>query len=398
MTHTVQQRLRRGERAALLLGGSALLAAVVLGVRAPEAVPGAWRLGVFACLQPALGSVIFVLIHRLTGGQWMDGLAPFLGAGARLLPWVWLLALPLLAWPSAPVRVPVAASGDARISPERPAVVARRADVSATAVGPLVREPAREPTARPWYFRRSWVAARALGYTVFFFLLAAGVARVLRGAEPAALRWFGPAGLIGLVFLLHLLAIDWIARLEPGWYSTGFPLVWIVAQALGGLAAATAAALWLGAEPAQRGSAGRVLGFDLGNLLLAAAMTWTYVAFAQWLIIWSGNLPAETSWYRHRTYGVWRWLLVALAVVEFAAPVVLLLSRGVKRRRGALAVTAALLLAGQLGYTVWLIAPALGTQGAAAGWLEACATGGAVGLFLNRYLAGARRAAAACAA
>ena len=36
---------------------------------------------------------------------------------------------------------------------------------------------------------------------------------------------------------------------------------------------------------------------DLGNLLLAFMMLWAYIAFSQYLIIWSGNLPEEITWY-----------------------------------------------------------------------------------------------------
>jgi hypothetical protein len=112
------------------------------------------------------------------------------------------------------------------------------------------------------------------------------------------------------------------------------------------------------------------------------------------LIIWSGNLPAETAWYRHRSQGGWQWLVVGLGVLEFGAPFLLLLSRGLKRRRLALAAIATLLLGGQLAYTIWLIVPALPTETAAGRGLTIALFIAAVALFLNRYLAGARRGAA----
>ena len=42
---------------------------------------------------------------------------------------------------------------------------------------------------------------------------------------------------------------------------------------------------------------------DWGNLTLALVMLWTYFAFSQYLIIWSANLPEETTWYVARTRG-----------------------------------------------------------------------------------------------
>ena len=101
MTTATVHRLQRVERAALIVAVLALIIAVVLAVRAPHDVVPAWRLALFICLQPALGSLVFILIYRLTGGQWMEGLAPFLLAGARMLPWIWVLILPLLWFPMA---------------------------------------------------------------------------------------------------------------------------------------------------------------------------------------------------------------------------------------------------------------------------------------------------------
>src|SRR5258707_4395782 len=42
---------------------------------------------------------------------------------------------------------------------------------------------------------------------------------------------------------------------------------------------------------------------DLGKLLLAFVMLWAYFGFSQLLIIWSGNLPEEITFYRSRLYG-----------------------------------------------------------------------------------------------
>ncbi|HVS50829.1 MAG TPA: hypothetical protein VHD62_00640 [Opitutaceae bacterium] len=402
MTSDTQRRLRRAERVTLGLAILALLAALALGCLSPRAIPAAWRLAVFACLQPALGSLIFILIFRLTGGRWMQGLAPFLTAGARLLPWVWLLALPLLWLPMAasPEASPIAMTSPPGVPTHgAPEFVAQMQTAPAALEHAFASEPSRhfDSTLRA-YFSRPMLIARALVYALAFFLLAAGATRAMRPLRANAMRWFGPVGLIGLVFLLHLLATDWFALLEPGWYSTGFPLVWTAAQALAGLAAAIAIALLLGASPAAPAAGKRPRGLDWGNLLLAAVMAWTYVAFVEWLIIWSGNLPAETTWYRHRSHGVWRWVVVALAALEFAAPFALLLSRAVKRSRTLLAAVAALLFAGQLGYTVWIIAPAVAPPDAAARWLMACVCAAALALFLNRYLAGARKIAASLAA
>lgn len=395
MTSEAQALFRRAERATLVVAILALIVAVILGVRSPDHVLVAWRLAVFACLQPALGSLIFILVHRMTGGAWLEGLEPFLLAGTRLLPWVWVLIIPLLWFPIA------AQPYDTGVPHEHVhALQTVHASDTVGAVTALETAMAGDPERYfghtvEVYFSHWFIVTRAVIFGVAFFLLAAGARRIVRFHPAGRMRWFGPAGLIGLVLLLHLLVIDWIMLLEPGWISTGFPLVWMAAQGLAGLAAAICAAILFGADP-NRGSRlrpKRAKGIDWGNLLLASVMSWMYVAFVQWLIIYSGNLPSESSWYEHRSQGGWAWYLPALAIIEFGAPFLLLLSRALKRSRGALAVIAALLLLGQLGYTIWIIVPAFPRAASAAPWLEAAAFVFGLALFFNRYVAVARAAA-----
>ncbi len=84
-------------------------------------------------------------------------------------------------------------------------------------------------------------------------------------------------------------------------------------------------------EPLSRIIAPWVL-HDLGNLLLAFVMLWAYMSFAQFLIIWVENLQHEIPWYLHRINGGWGVIAVALIVLQFALPFILLLSRVVKRK------------------------------------------------------------------
>lgn len=394
MTPDSQNRHRRVERLALAVALVAIVAALVLGWLHPDGIVAAWRFAMFACLSPAVGSLIFILIYRNTGGQWIEALAPYLLAGTRLLPWVWLLVLPLLWWPIAaqPYRM------NGPHDDIRPLPTVRASDTidAATAldhafagssslnVGGTVRA----------YFSRPFILARSIAYLIAFILLAFGAHRAMHLTSPAQMRWFGPAGLIGLVFLLHLLAVDWLMLLEPGWHSTGFELVWMTGEGIAGLSVATGAALWFGADPSQPGKSDRARGLDWGNLLLASVMSWMYVAFVQYLIIWSGDLPNETDWYRHRSYGLWHPFIDVLVVFEFGVPFLLLLSRRLKRSRRGLVAVAALLFVGQVGYLAVIILPSFPRAVSAAPGLPLVLFVATGALFLNRYLAGARRVAA----
>jgi hypothetical protein len=188
------------------------------------------------------------------------------------------------------------------------------------------------------------------------FILAGLVAR------RAGWRRAAPPALIVLVFALHLLAADWFFTLDPGWYSTGFPLVWMAVQAAAGLALVLAFAPACGLSPAARGAAGRPLGADWGNLLLTTVIFSSYVAFMQFLVIWSGNLPREIIWFERRM-GAWRFLVVALALLHLVLPMAFLLSRPWKESARGVPRLALFLCGVEVAWAAWFILPPFADRG-----------------------------------
>jgi hypothetical protein len=124
---------------------------------------------------------------------------------------------------------------------------------------------------------------------------------------------------------------------------------------------------------------------DLGNLLLAFVMLWAYVSFAQFLIIWYGNLPEEISWYLNRTRNGWEWIAVALIAFHFFVPFFLLLSRSRKRRARGIAAIALLVLFMRIVDTYWLITPSFYGSRVTIHWLDLVALVGIGGIWLAVY-------------
>ena len=164
--------------------------------------------------------------------------------------------------------------------------------------------------------------------------------------------------------------MDWVLSLEPGWYSTGFPIVFMAGQTLSALAWGIAATVFLGV-PGPAETERRTTWRDLGNLLLAALMFWAYLAYAQFLIVWSGNLPEQAGWYLHRNAGGWHYLLLALAVLHLLLPVLLLLSPLTKRRTGFFGALAVGVGVCQAVYLYWLVLPSFRPAGIGFHWLDA---------------------------
>ncbi len=277
-----------------------------------------------ACLQPALGCLLLTFIHRMTGGAWGRLLAPALLVGRRMVPWTLLFALPLFCGLKHlfPWAAPELLDAHAR------AVLAKHA----------------------LYFAPLAFCLRAVIYAVVLLGLL-GLARPSRVAP-----WTGPVGMIVYVVTVYLLCVDWVVSLEPGWSSTAAPVIFMASQALAALAfciAATILAVPAGDVAAANPSTWK----DLGNLLLGALMFWAYVAYSQFLIVWSGNLPEEAAWYVHRNAGGWHYLLLALAIVQLLLPVLLLLSKFTKRRTRFFAAVTGIVVLGQAVYVYWLVLP-----------------------------------------
>jgi len=347
---------RRSLRAAAALG----ILSAVLAVFEPRWLPIVYRLAVFTCLAPSLGSLILGLIHRTTGGQWSEGLEPFLKAGISLLPWVWLSLLPLMAL-SGPLAHGLSKAGGDWLD----------------------------------YDGRLFVLIRFLAAAALFFMLRHWMRDgVGQAKDPAgnARTWVGPAGLVVTFFTLTIVADDWLESLEPGWHSTAFPLTWMASQVVAALALALVLGLGCGLRPSRDGASGKPLGIDWGNLLLATLMFWVYVAFCQFLIIWAGNLPEETSWFLRREEAGWKWVVPAVAVFGIAVPFFSLLSRRLKRKEGALARVAGLVLVSQWAYLLWVIVPAAGVPSLPAMGLALAAVGAIGALFAGLFARTARLA------
>jgi hypothetical protein len=104
--------------------------------------------------------------------------------------------------------------------------------------------------------------------------------------------------------------------------------------------------------------------------MLAFVMLWAYFSFSQYLIIYSGNLPEEIPWYLTRLKTSWRVVGVALVVLHFAVPFLLLLSRTLKRTPGLLVKVAVGVLVIRLVDLVWLVAPHFHEEGISVSWLD----------------------------
>src|SRR5918993_1902996 len=182
-------------------------------------------------------------------------------------------------------------------------------------------------------------------------------------AVSARLRKFAGPAIIVLALTQTFASVDWIMSLTPHWYSTIFGVYFFAGSWLGFIALLSIVA------PAMRG-AGLLDTFirpdhlqDIGKFLFAFTVFWTYIAFSQFFLIWYGNLPEETIWYRERMEGSWMTVSLFLMAGHFVAPFFYLMGRAVKRRDSTLAAGGAWLLAMHYVDLYWQVMPTLHPEG-----------------------------------
>lgn len=179
------------------------------------------------------------------------------------------------------------------------------------------------------------------------------------GDLAAAARRFrivSSAGLVALGVTMTFASFDWMMSLTPAWASTIYGVYWFAGGVLGALALLALLA----------GVVGGRFGFEpvsdddlhsLGKLLTTFVLFWLYIGFSQYIVMWSGNIPAEISWYVPRTHGAWGGLAALLVFGNFVFPFLLLLFRAVKRSRRALMFIGAGLLVLHYLDMFWVVMP-----------------------------------------
>lgn len=179
----------------------------------------------------------------------------------------------------------------------------------------------------------------------------------------------GP-GLVFFILAVTFASFDWVMSLDAEWYSTIFGLIFVAGWTLSAFSFVIAVMVLLVNRKPLEGAVGPAHFHDLGKLLLAFVMLWGYFTFSQFLLIWSANIPEETKWYMHRIKGVWGLVGMALIVLHFALPFVLLLSRDLKRNASRLAMVAILVLVMRVIDLLWMVVPNFYSADHPFSWVE----------------------------
>jgi len=365
MNHALSlPELASARRGALVVGGAGTALTLLGAVLAPAAFFHAYLIAYVYWLGLGLGCLGLLMVYHLTGGGWGIAIRRILEAGAATLPFMAFLFLPLVfglhhlyEWTHAETVM----------------------------ADPVLR-------LKVAYLNIPFFLVRTAVYFLAWLALAHYLDRWSeaqdRTGDPALvvrMRKLSGGGLVLFGLTVTFAAFDWVMSLQPHWFSTIFGLIFIAGQGLGALAVVIVAVSRLSAREDFRPVLAPTILNDLGNLLLAFVMVWAYLSFSQLLIIWSGNLPEEITYYLHRISGGWNILAIVLAVFYFAVPFLVLLGRRNKRQLQRLALVALGLLAARLVDVFFLIAPVFYEDGLRVHWLDVAAVAALGGIWLMLF-------------
>lgn len=360
--YSAPAEISRLQRVALIAG---VIGLVVLAVGLAVDREQFWRsylTGYLFWLGIPVGSLALLMLQHLTGGGWGMVIRRVLEASTRTLSLMFVLFLPILLGVHSLYEWTHQEVIDAH---------------------PALKEKTR------LYLNPTFFSIRAILFFAIWLLLAFFLNRWSLEQDRSAnrevtkkMRVLSGPGMILFVLTVTFAAIDWVMSLDPEWSSTIFGLLFVAAWALSALAFTVAILAWLAKREPMATVVAPLHFHDLGKLLLALVMLWAYFSYSQYLIIWSGNLPEEITWYLPRTRGVWGGIALAVVLLHFALPFLFLLSRRFKRNPNKLVVVAVLILIMRYVDLLWVIVPNFSHEAFHLSWMYFVAPLGFGGVWL----------------
>jgi hypothetical protein len=317
----------------------------------------AYLLGYMTCFGFAGGGLVVLMLQYVTGGKWGLLLRRPLEAMTRTIWVVGLMFVPIVLfwkhlyqWAAFPTAGAVAqALANHAVSLEQALTLnAKRSMLSPTPViiltiiifGVLLLFT---------YLLNKWSLQRD--------------ADSARGTEPSFERWrtkfenlSGP-GILIYVILMTAGAIMWIKSLDVTWYSSIWGLQFLVGEGYAVLALGILTVILLSRYEPMKTLLRVTEQHDLGKLAFAFVMLNIYLSFAEFLIIWSGNVPDEIPWYLNRIHGGWWYICTADFCCHWLIPFCLLLSRDLKRNKKKMIWLTCFMIFARCLDMFWLIEP-----------------------------------------
>ena len=343
------------QRSALVVGLVCMVVAAGLGFADGRGfdvdhVLRAWLLGLMLTFGFAVGGLALLMVQYVSGGKWGLLLRRPLEAMSRTLPLVFIYWLVIA------------------LSLKKLYLWAAVTDVSAALKSGWINEVQAHAIEfkRPMLNTGAFVWVSLACFAIWgFYTWRLNALSLKRDEETLATtpEWIkrmenisGP-GIVIYAITMSAAAIYWVMSLDPTWYSSVYGLLFLVGQAYQVLAFSIIVVISLSKGEPFKTILRQTEQHDLGSFTFAFVMLNIYLAFSQFLIIWSGNLPEEIPWYLDRVTGGWGVIITLDFIFHWLIPFTLLLSRDLKRNKKRLVLVCQWMVFAKAFDLFWLIEP-----------------------------------------
>ena len=286
------------------------IVAAIGAVLFPKHFAYAWLLSFMFYLSLGLGALFLVIVHHLFDAGWSVAIRRFCEHIATLLfPCLALLFIPiaLLAKTIYPwMRVP---------DPNLDHALAAKQPLFSTTMFYVVAA---------FCFLVWWLLSNRLRFW--------SLEQDKTGAAQPTyrMRFYSAIGILLFALTLTLAAIMWMKALEYQWFSTMYGVYYFAGSVWTTLATAYVITMVLDRQKVLTEVLHEHQYYFIGSLLFAFTVFYAYIHFAQYFIIWNGNMPEETFWYVVREKGTWWYVGMVIIFGHFFVPFLALLRIDVK--------------------------------------------------------------------
>ena len=151
-----------------------------------------------------------------------------------------------------------------------------------------------------------------------------------------------------VVFVLTVMSTTpwlWLMSIDAHWYSTMYSWYTFASTFVSGVALIALFVIFLKNKGYLEYTNEEHL-HDLGKFMFAFSVFWCYLWFSQYMLIWYSNQPEETKYFEPRVEGPYRGIFFLNIIINFIAPLLLLMRRGAKRNYTTVTIMAVLIIFG----------------------------------------------------
>jgi hypothetical protein len=137
----------------------------------------------------------------------------------------------------------------------------------------------------------------------------------------------------------------WLMSIDAHWYSTMYSWYTFASTFVSGMALIALFVVFLKNNGYLEYTNNEHL-HDLGKFMFAFSVFWTYLWFSQFMLIWYANIPEETVYFQPRAHGIYKGIFWFMFIINFIAPLLILMTRSAKRNYGTITFMALLIIFG----------------------------------------------------